>query len=53
MLRELFGRRSAPGAQLAARAAAGLADPDEIALSCELLAGDLLEAVRLPHSAGT
>jgi hypothetical protein len=48
MLRELFATRTAPGAQMAVRATAGLADAEEIALSCELLSGDLLEALRRP-----
>ena len=45
-LATLFGRRTAEGSQMAARAVAGLADAAEIALSCEVLANDLLELTR-------
>lgn len=45
MLRQLFASRDAPGAQMAVRATAGLAAPEEIALSCRLLAGDVVAAV--------
>jgi hypothetical protein len=45
-LAALFGRRTSEGSQMAARAVAGLADAAEIALSCEVLANDLLELIR-------
>jgi hypothetical protein len=41
-LEQLFGSRAASGSQMAARAVGRLADPVEIARSCELLAGELL-----------
>ena len=43
-LETLFGAASAPGSQMAARAAEPLEDPDIIAASCAALAGDLLAA---------
>ncbi len=45
-LADLFADRNALGPKLAARAAAGLADEEEIALSCEVLARQLLERWR-------
>jgi hypothetical protein len=41
-LRTMFGDHRAPGAQMAARAAAPLEDPETIAASCAALAQDLL-----------
>jgi hypothetical protein len=43
-LRNLFARRSALGAQMAARALSSLQDPATIAVSCEALTRDLLDA---------
>lgn len=40
---DLFGDRRAEGAVMAARAAQPLMDADEVRLTCEVLAGDLLE----------
>lgn len=45
LLTTLFGSRNAPGSKMVVRATAGLADAEEMALSCELLAGDLLSAL--------
>ena len=45
LLRPLFGSRNGQGSQMAVRATAGLADAAEIALSCEILTGDLLRAL--------
>ncbi len=45
LLPDLFGR-GGEGAEMAARAVTGLMDPAEVRLSCELLAGDLMVAVR-------
>lgn len=42
-LADLFADRSALGPRLAARAAAGLVDEEQIALSCEVLARQLLD----------
>jgi hypothetical protein len=42
LLRDQFADRSRPGAQMAARAAGPLADPDEIAASCAVLTEELL-----------
>lgn len=41
-LEQLFGSRAAPGSRMAVRAVGRLADPVEIAMSCELLARELL-----------
>ena len=43
-LEELFGERGSFGAQMAVRASVGLEDPTAIALSCEVLARQLLDA---------
>lgn len=43
---ELFGTPDAPGIRMAVRSAGVLADADEIALSCHLLATDLLKELR-------
>lgn len=45
LLAELFGLRGAEGAAMAARAVQPLMDADEVRLSCELLADDLLRAL--------
>ncbi len=45
LLRSLFCRRSAAGIQMAIRSTFGLMDPDELAVSCELLASSLLQAI--------
>jgi hypothetical protein len=45
LLQELFGAPHADGSQMAARATAGLEDPDVIAASCAALATDILEAL--------
>lgn len=45
LLESLFGRRTAEGIEMAVRSAGGLVDADELALSCELLALDLLDAL--------
>lgn len=42
LLRDQFGSRTAVGAKMAVRSTAGLADPAEIAASCEALSQDLL-----------
>jgi hypothetical protein len=44
LLRELFGR-GGEGAEMAARALAGVIKAAEVRLSCEVLAGDLLTAL--------
>jgi hypothetical protein len=44
LLSELFGR-GGEGAEMAARAVAGVMDADEIRLSCGVLSGDLLSAL--------
>jgi hypothetical protein len=46
LLTTLFGRRSAEGVKMATRATESLADPAEIATSCELLTTDLLRLLR-------
>jgi hypothetical protein len=46
LLDELFGTRGAEGTIMAARATQPLMDEDEVRLSCELLAGDLLEELK-------
>ncbi|RMG94074.1 MAG: hypothetical protein D6705_17110 [Deltaproteobacteria bacterium] len=46
LLDALFGRRAAEGIEMAIRSAGGLVDADEIAVSCELLARELLDALR-------
>jgi hypothetical protein len=43
LLPTLFGRRGAEGVNMALRATEGLADPDEIEASCQLLTLDLLQ----------
>jgi hypothetical protein len=43
---ELFGSRGAEGAMMAARAAQPLIDADQVRLTCEVLAGDLLNELR-------
>jgi hypothetical protein len=42
----LFAKRAGIGVEMAIRSAGALADADEIAASCEALAGDLLAALR-------
>ena len=42
-MKELFGSQDAPGISMAVRSAGVLADADEIAVSCHLLATDLLK----------
>jgi hypothetical protein len=44
-LGKLFGRRTSEGSEMAARAVAELADAAEIALSCEVLANDVLDRI--------
>jgi len=44
-LRDLFGRPTSPGSQMASRAAAPLEDEDTIRQSCATVAGELLIAV--------
>ncbi|RLB59339.1 MAG: hypothetical protein DRI34_02190 [Deltaproteobacteria bacterium] len=46
LLEALFGRRAAEGIEMAIRSAGGMVDADELAVSCELLARDLLDALR-------
>lgn len=43
---ELFGHRGSEGAVMAARAALPVMEADEVRLTCEALAGDLLAAMR-------
>ena len=45
LLEELFGTRGCEGSVLAARATQPLMDEDQVRLSCEILAGDLLAAI--------
>ncbi len=45
-MQDLFGRENAPGIQMAVRSAGMLANPEEIAVSCLLLATDLLNELR-------
>jgi Nucleotidyltransferase len=45
LLEAQFGTRAGVGVEMAVRSAGPLADPDEIALSCEALVGDLLGAL--------
>lgn len=45
LLESLFGHRSAEGIQMAIRSTGDLMDPDELAVSCELLAGSLLKEI--------
>ena len=45
LLGEQFGRRAGAGVEMAIRSAGPLADPDELAASCELLSNDLLAAL--------
>ena len=45
LLESLFGRRSAVGIEMAIRSTGGLMDPDELAVSCELLAGGILAEI--------
>jgi len=42
LLKVLFGRRAAEGIEMAIRSAGGMVDADELAVSCEVLARDLL-----------
>jgi len=42
LVREQFGKRNSLGVEMAVRSAGALADPEEIAASCEALAHDLL-----------
>lgn len=46
LLGELFGHRGNEGATMAVRATQLLMDEQEVRLSCEVLAGDLLDALR-------
>lgn len=46
LLESQFGGRGRPGVEMAIRSVGALADPDEIAASCQALAVDLLEALR-------
>lgn len=45
LVRELFARRDGVGVEMAVRSVGALADADEIAASCEVLANDLLDAL--------
>lgn len=45
LLADLFGHRAAEGSLMASRAAGSIIDATEVQLSCEALAGDLLEAL--------
>lgn len=45
LIRQQFAVRAGIGVELAVRSAGVLADPDELAGSCEVLAGDLLAAL--------
>lgn len=46
LLKVLFAKRTKVGIEMAIRAAGALADPDEIAASCEALIGDLLAELK-------
>lgn len=46
LIREQFGGRSGAGVEMVIRAAGPLADADELAASCEALAGDLLATLK-------
>jgi hypothetical protein len=46
LLEAQFAKRSRVGVEMAIRAAGALGDADEIAASCEALAGDLLSALK-------
>lgn len=46
LLESLFAHRSAGGIEMAIRSTGGLMDPDELAVSCELLARSLLEEIK-------
>jgi hypothetical protein len=46
LLRNQFGTRRSIGIEMAIRSASLLADADEIAASCEVLTGDLLDALK-------
>jgi hypothetical protein len=46
LLESLFAHRSAGGIEMAIRSTGGLMDPDELAVSCELLARGLLEEIK-------
>ena len=46
LLGRLFGSRAAPGSAMAAQAVGTLANAEETALSCELLAQDLLAVIK-------
>ena len=43
---ELFGNRGGEGAAMAARAAQPVMDADQVRISCEALAGGLLEVLK-------
>jgi hypothetical protein len=43
---DLFANRGSEGAMMAARAAQPVMDPDQVRLTCEALAGDLLEVLK-------
>lgn len=43
---ELFGNRGGEGAAMAARAAQPVIDADQVRVTCEALAGDLLEGFK-------
>jgi hypothetical protein len=43
---ELFGNRGGEGAAMATRAAQPVMDPDQVRITCEALAGDLLEVFK-------
>ena len=45
LLGATFGRRAGSGVEMAIRATGGLVDEDELAVSCTLLVGELLEAL--------
>ena len=47
LLSELFGNRGGEGAIMAARAAQPVIDADQVRLACEVLAGDLLDAIEV------
>jgi hypothetical protein len=45
LLRTTFGRRTGAGIDMAIRATGGLVDAEEVAVSCALLASELLETL--------
>ncbi|MCK5689275.1 hypothetical protein KAI87_08395 [Myxococcota bacterium] len=47
LLRTNFGRRTSLGVEMVVRATTGLIDANELAVSCELLVGDLLDALKV------